>query len=310
MTPQEQVVAYVKSQIGYYATAAKRNKYAQALDAMGFIYNGAKNGYDWCDVFADHAYIHCFGAETALKMINQPKYGCGAGCSYSAAYYRAAGQWSDSPQLAAQIFFGKRGDEGHTGIVVGYDSTFVYTVEGNVGGGGGMVGARTHRRSDSNIAGYGIPKWSLVGGSSSPSKPAADTYDPNSKLEIDGIFGTLTAKKLQYQLKQKGYYTEAYMAKLGYNGIDCWIDGDFAFYTKLALQGYLKAKQYYKGYNIDGDFVYYSVLGLQKYLKKLGYYTQEFMAKLGYQGIDCWLDADWGKFTTIALQAAMNDGKF
>lgn len=297
-TPQEQVVAYVKSQVGYYATAAKRNKYAQALDAMGYIYNGKKNGYDWCDVFADHAYIHCFGAETAIKMINQPKYGCGAGCPWSADYYRSAGQWSSTPQLAAQIFFGVKGDESHTGIVVGFDSTYVYTVEGNVGGGGGCVGARTYRRDNSRISGYGIPKWSLVGGSASPSTPTVE-FDPKDKLGVDGVFGYKSATKLQYQLQQKGYYTKANMAKLGYANISCELDGDFSFYSKLALQAYLRAKQYYKGYLLDGIFGYYSVLALQKYLRKLGYYTDAYL-----------LDGDWGKYTTIALQKALNAGKF
>ena len=282
MTPQEQVVAYVKSQVGYYATAAKRNKYAQALDALGYIYNGKKNGYDWCDVFADHAYIHCFGADKAIKMIAQPKYGCGAGCPWSADYYRSAGQWSDSPSLGAQIFFGVKGDEYHTGIVVGYDSNYVYTVEGNVGGGGGMVGARTHVRGQ-GIAGYGVPKWSLAGGSDKV-EPAPT---PSGKLIVDGMFGSETCKALQNTLQKQGYY-KGYL-----------LDGEFGYYTKLELQKYLKKRQYYKGYNLDGDFGYYSVLGLQKYLRKLGYYSKDY-----------YLDGSWGKYTTMALQKALNDGKF
>ena len=237
MTPQEQVVAYVKSQVGYYATAAKRNKYAQALDALGYIYNGKKNGYDWCDVFADHAYIHCFGADKAIKMIAQPKYGCGAGCPWSADYYRSAGQWSDSPSLV-------RGQ---------------------------------------GIAGYGVPKWSLAGGSDKV-EPAPT---PSGKLIVDGMFGSETCKALQNTLQKQGYY-KGYL-----------LDGEFGYYTKLELQKYLKKRQYYKGYNLDGDFGYYSVLGLQKYLRKLGYYSKDY-----------YLDGSWGKYTTMALQKALNDGKF
>lgn len=200
---------------------------------------------------------------------------------------------------------GQRGGD-HVGFVVKrYGPGDYQTSEGNCGGAVRLKhrtieNCRTYNE-DGSLRGMGI-----IGGI----RPKYRDGKHSDKLHVDGIFGTFTAKKLQYQLKQKGYYTEAYMAKLGYKGIACLIDGDFAFYTKLALQGYLKAKQYYKGYNLDGDFAYYSVLGLQKYLKKLGYYTQEYMAKLGYKNIACLIDGDWGFYTTVALQCALNDEKF
>lgn len=279
MTPQEKVVAWARSQVGYRATSAKRNKYAEKLDKLGYVYNGAKNGYDWCDVFADSAYIECFGAETAIKMIAQPKYGCGAGCPWSADYYRRAGQWSEQPSLGAQIFFGTRGDEYHTGIVVGYDSYNVHTVEGNVGGGGGMVGERTHYRY-SGISGYGVPNWSLAGGSSPAPQP--------SKLIVDGDFGTLTCKALQEALQSHGYYK------------DCIVDGYWGHYTKLALQQYLRALGYYTtAYILDGWVGPATVKALQTYLRKLGYYGSDYI-----------IDGDWGYWTTCALQRALNDGKF
>ena len=34
------------------------------------------------------------------------------------------------------------------------------------------------------------------------------------------------------------------------------------------------------------------------------------MAKLGYKNIACLIDGDWGFYTTVALQCALNDGKF
>lgn len=164
MTPQEQVTAYVRSQVGYAADSAKRNKYAQKLDALGFVYNGAKNGYDWCDVFADCSYIECFGVDLALRMIYQPRYSCGAGCSFSADYYRQADAFASSPSLAAQAFFGVPYDEGHTGIVVEWTNDTVTCVEGNVGGGGGRVDYRTHRRYGGDVVGYGVPDWELAEG--------------------------------------------------------------------------------------------------------------------------------------------------
>ena len=111
-------------------------------------------------------------------MGNQPMNGCGADCEFSASYYRAADQWSSEPSLGAQVFFGARGSESHTGVVVGYDAAHVYTVEGNTGYSadysGGAVLERTYSRGDSRIVGYGVPRWSVAGG---------------SELEVDGCLG-------------------------------------------------------------------------------------------------------------------------
>ena len=169
MTPQERVVEYAKSQVGYVANADKTNKYAAKLDTLG-IYNGPKNGFDWCDIFADSCYIECFGADLALRMTNQQLHGGGAGCWISAAWYRDAGLWSTSPSHGAQIFFGSYGDEGHTGIVTGYGNGSVWTVEGNTGYSqgysGGAVLSRCYDIDSDNIVGYGVPNWSLVSGGS------------------------------------------------------------------------------------------------------------------------------------------------
>ena len=165
MTPQEKVAAWALSQVGYAAYNGKHNKYAQALDKTKG-YNGPKDGYDWCESFHDCGMMECFGLETAWKMMNQPMGGCGAGCEQSAAYYRAAGRWSSSPSLGAQIYFGSVGDEYHTGFVVGYDASTVWTAEGNTGYSlgypGGAVLKQSYPRSSSKIAGYGVPDWSLA----------------------------------------------------------------------------------------------------------------------------------------------------
>ena len=50
---------------------------------------------------------------------------------------------------------------------------------------------------------------------------------------------------------------------------------------------------------VDGDFGYYSVVALQNWLRHLGYYTTMYV-----------IDGDWGKVTTRCLQQALNAGKF
>ena len=199
-SPQQRVIDTARSQVGYVASWGKHSKYAQELDAMGDIYNGPKDGYNWCDVFADWCYITTFGKETAMRMINQPYFGGGAGCWLSAGFYRANNQWSSEPSLGAQIFFGEVDDEYHTGIVVGYDDNYVYTIEGNTGyslgyDSGAVLENSYYRWSDS-IAGYGIPDWTVVGGDIIP------TDDTNSstvtdEIAVDGYIGVQSVTSWQ-----------------------------------------------------------------------------------------------------------------
>ncbi len=164
--PYLRVAELAKKEVGYKGTGSgsysnRFSKYAKELDAMGDIYNTPKNGYDWCDIFADWCYIKILGKEKAIKAINQPKYGCGAGCYFSAGYYKQMGRFSQTPSVGSQIFFDWDGDkrEDHTGIVVKFDSKYVYTVEGNTGGGTGQVKERQYERTYKCITGYGKPKW-------------------------------------------------------------------------------------------------------------------------------------------------------
>lgn len=72
MTPVEKLLATARAEIGYIekksnaqlddktANAGDKNwnKYARDLDELGRVYNGKKNGYNWCDIFADWCFIH------------------------------------------------------------------------------------------------------------------------------------------------------------------------------------------------------------------------------------------------------------
>ena len=161
-TPQERLIAWWKAQVGYAASPGKWNKYAAYMDSLG-MYNGPKNGYDWCDVTYDCGIAQTFGPDMVQPMLNQPKGGCGAGCEFSAQYYKDMGRWSHEPSLGAQIFFG---NYDHTGCVVGYNDGVVHTIEGNTGYGsgysGGAVLEHTYDRGSAWIAGYGTPRWELA----------------------------------------------------------------------------------------------------------------------------------------------------
>ena len=142
------------------------NMFAAHIDALraeGYnVYNGKKNIGDageWCDISFDDCQIRCWGVEEAQKVLYQPWNSCGAGCYYSASYYRAAGAWYSSPKVGDQIFFGKYKDETHTGGVYKVDNTYVYTVEGNVNN---QMMERKYKLTDSSISGYGRPNYAVV----------------------------------------------------------------------------------------------------------------------------------------------------
>ena len=201
-SPQERVAELAKSQVGYVPPQGKWNKYAEALDQTD-LYNFAKNGYDWCDIFYDWLLVEEFGVELAKAMTNQPTKGCGAGCDFSASYYRAANQWSIDPSIGAQIFFGDRGGGDQTGVAGGFGSGHVYTVEGNTGYSagysGGAVLERTYGRSDSRITGYGVPRWSMAGGHE-PVVDVANVWEDTGELEVDGFLGVQSVTAWQVAL--------------------------------------------------------------------------------------------------------------
>ena len=121
------------------------------------FYNGKKNGSAWCDEFVDAIFLEAFGEEEALRLLCQPKKSCGAGCKFSAQYYKQAGRFFDKPEVGDQIFFYVGGDINHTGIVTKVDDKKVYTTEGNSGD---MVKDHSYNKDgNKKIAGYGRPMW-------------------------------------------------------------------------------------------------------------------------------------------------------
>lgn len=243
------VIALAREQIGYLekksnamlddktANAGSKNytKYARDLDAIPGFYNGKKNGYPWCDVFVDWLLVQCFGVDVAQEMIGQPDRSYGAGCSYSAGYYKKMGRfYTKNPKPGDQIFFR---NYAHTGLVVGADSTYVYTIEGNtstkegVVANGGGVWEKKYRLKDSCIDGYGRPKYDEEPGGSTVEKPVVEVK-PVSNVKID------TVKEVQEWLN------ESYDAGLV-------VDGAYGPKTKAAL---VKVLQKAIGVDADGEY--------------------------------------------------------
>ncbi len=184
MTPVEKLIDTAWSQLGYLekatnsqlddftANAGRANwtKYARDMHELG-VYNGNKNGYPWCDVFVDWCFVQTFGLDKAMALTCQVMGGLGAGCTYSANYFKSKNQFhTHSPKAGDQIFF--TNDSGktsyHTGLVYKVDSDAVYTVEGNTSSdagvveNGGTVAAKSYSLNYNLIGGYGRPDFSLV----------------------------------------------------------------------------------------------------------------------------------------------------
>lgn len=268
MTKEEavaKIIALAEEQVGYVPYSGKRTKYADELDDTEDWYNGKKSGYDWCDVFYDSLFVTAFGETAALQMLYQPHKSLGAACPFSRGYYEDAGAYGQEPHLGDQIFFGRYGDEDHTGLVVEVTGSSVYTVEGNTGGGNGQVMRKRYDRGDGWISGYGTPNWSIVADGDLPEPPKKDI------IEEDGIFGRESVKAFQRWLGtvqdgvisgQNRYCSryfpaliavtyeddgslavEAFQEYLTRRGFPCEADGYFGAATMRQVRAWLKKQQ-------------------------------------------------------------------
>lgn len=133
-------------------------KYARDLDKISY-FNGRKQGFDWCAVFYDALHVYTLGDGLSARVaLYQPdaKYNCGAGCTQQAQYYRDANAFYTDPKPGDQIFYGKSGDEAHTGLVIEVSDKSVVTIEGNVNNAVRLI---THSIKDGSIVGYGRPRY-------------------------------------------------------------------------------------------------------------------------------------------------------
>ena len=263
-------------------------KYARDLDAIPGFYNGKKNGYAWCDMFVDWVFVKAFGVEKAKELLNQPDKSYGAGCYYSARYYKNKGQFhTQNPQPGDQIFFwtSSKSDVGHTGLVYDVDRTYVYTVEGNtsstsgVVANGGGVFCKKYKLNYSLIYGYGRPNYDVGDTSSSTSSPVekpVETYKLTvkewqqaaiadgfkfPKYGADGDWGNeciAVAKKAI--VKKRTTYTNRNLTKIVQKVVGVAADGLCGSETRAAIINWQRSN----GLSADGE------VGLNTWKKMLG----------------------------------------
>lgn len=224
------------------AGSGNYTKYARDLDAIPGFYNGPKQGFAWCDCWYDWLLVKAFGADLGRRMLCQPENSAGAGCYYSALYYRQAGRFHDSkPEPGDQIFFTFQADEvSHTGIVEAVSGGIVTTIEGNSSDG---VVRRSYAYGSRTIYGYGQPDWSLAASvdadpeqaeedpkpEPAPAPPAEKTYTVTLPELRRGDTGA-AVERLQTLLIGRGYYCGGRL----YSGRE-QPDGEFGPATEVAV---------------------------------------------------------------------------
>lgn len=247
------VIAIAEAEVGYLekksnaqldsktANAGSGNytKYARDLDAIPDFYNTKKQGFAWCDIFVDWCFVKAFGEDAAQALLRQPDDSCGAGCYFSALYYKQGGQFHTSnPKPGDQIFFwnSAKTDVAHTGLVYKVDKTKVYTIEGNTSGASGVVanGGGVCKKSYSltygRIYGYG--------------RPAYDE-EPNKPKEESTV--NITLKVLRNGSKCPEVYALQAMLN-SYINAGLVVDGVFGDQTEAAVKEYQKLR----GLTVDG----------------------------------------------------------
>lgn len=289
MATAKELIEIAKNEVGYCEKETNKNlydktanagdknytKYAYEIDKnFPTFYNGKKNGFEWCDIFVDWCFIKAFGVEKALELLGQPKKSSGAGCYYSAKYYKKINRFYTEPKIGDQIFFKNvGGGVVHTGIVYNIDDEYVYTIEGNtsaasgVVANGGCVATKQYQRSYNRIYGYGRPKYdteSIINHNATVlewQKAAdADGYK-FPKYGTDGHWGAECESVAKKAICKRNYWPwkNKNLTKIIQKTVGVTADGKFGGDTKKAVIAYQKKK----GLAADG------VVGLNTWKKIL-----------------------------------------
>lgn len=237
------LVAWCVGQVGYTEGANNYNKYAELWTQAGGW--NAQN-QPWCDIFADIAYISCFGLDLASKLTFQPKGGFSALCSTSANYYKNNGAWFSTPDIGDQVFFNLSGGINHTGIVIGVSGGMITTVEGNSSD---AVRRNSYYLGNSYIAGFGRPNWSIFSNSSTPSVSTGENSVVNNTSSSETVAPqkqsvcsvTLLLPVIKYG--DENMWVKLMQTALIARGFNCgWYgaDGEYGQQTKIALYEFQK----------------------------------------------------------------------
>lgn len=185
------MIDLAKTQVGYHEGRKNghwnnQNKYADDVPSLKWA-----QGQPWCAVFVYWL---------AMKSGAGNYFPLTASVPVAAKWFKNKGQWSEYPAIGAQVILG---NYAHTGFVIDYDDTYVWTIEGNTNTNGSPEGdgvyLKKHRRRDKWVLGYGYPALPLKSADPKygPPKPPA----PKPTLAVDYSF----ARPKPSVIKKAGY---------------------------------------------------------------------------------------------------------
>lgn len=156
LTPTaDRVIAIAKSQIGYHEGRDPSGnwnniqKYSPQVPGLEW-----SQGQAWCATFI---------AWLAMKAGVAYLFPRTASTIVAASWFQSRGQWSEFPAIGAMGFLSHGSVEFHTFLVIGYDATYVYTIEGNSNTNGSPQGDGVYNlkriRRDAVVEGYGYPAY-------------------------------------------------------------------------------------------------------------------------------------------------------
>lgn len=157
MTSAKTVIDVARKEVGYHEGKSgggwnNRQKYSKEVPGLGW-----SDGQPWCGTF-----IAWCAMKAGVGQLFAPA-SVAASCDGAGAWFKKQGRWSEYPGIGAQVFIGKPHDLNHTGLAIGYDGTWIYTIEGNTNDSGSREGdgvyLKKRARHGANIIGYGYPKY-------------------------------------------------------------------------------------------------------------------------------------------------------
>jgi hypothetical protein len=160
----DSVLKLAQSQVGYQEGRSgghwnNHQKYSDQVPGLAW-----SDGQPWCCTFANWCFVQGGIAVPAGALT--------ASCSAGVAAYKKVKRFTEYPVTGAQVFYGKGGGT-HTGIVLRWDDTSIWAVEGNTNTSGSAEGdgvyVKKRARRDPYVYGYGLPYYE---------KDVANTPDP------------------------------------------------------------------------------------------------------------------------------------
>ena len=250
-----------RSQLGYHEGDNTSQLHGESSGSSnyteyGYWYGTQVQGHSGGSYYAWCAYFISWCARQAgipTSIISNASYACAGSDNGDFKNLDFYNRGSYTPKVGDLVFFDWPGDEyhwDHVEIVIGVSSSEVTTLGGNTGD--NNVKSRKWSLSNSNIRGYGVPKYTT---GSTPSPDPTPTPAPSGGVQ--DLTNPKNPNKYStppsgtyLNVGDSGNYVRWLQACLNQCGYSCDVDGQFGYGTAEALKGFQRAYSL----TVDGGF--------------------------------------------------------